>query len=249
MFFQRAVSVINPLRGLLSTKSTVALAQNTITTKTVEERVGLPRKPKKPLTPYFRYMMEIRPKMLAENKNWSVNELVQNIARQWKAVDEASKKKYEEDYKRDQALYLQKRAQYESKLTEEQRENIQLMKETMAEAKEKRAYRKKIKDLGKPKKPQSPFLKFLNEQKAKNPHTPGSYQEWLSSNSAKWIALSEKQRDTYIQSSHDEMQKYREELIKWEKNMVKLGHVDVVRQEALLDIPPPKSSRKRTAKP
>ncbi|XP_055709653.1 transcription factor A, mitochondrial [Phlebotomus papatasi] len=246
MFFQRAVSVINPLRGLLCTKSSIPLAQSA-STKTVEERVGLPPKPKKPLTPYFRYMQEVRPKMAAENSQLTMGELIRNIAKQWKTVDDSKKRKYEEEFRKDQAVYLQKRAQYESKLTDEQKENIQLMKETIAEAKEKKAFRKKLRELGKPKKPQSPFLRFLNEERLKKPQGNEPYREWLNTVSAKWMGLPEKAKDVFVQASHVEMQKYQEELAKWEKSMVKLGHLDVVRHEALLEVPPPKS-RKRSTK-
>jgi len=41
--------------------------QNAGLKKSVEEKLGLPLKPKKPLTPYFRFMAQIRPVLIQKN--------------------------------------------------------------------------------------------------------------------------------------------------------------------------------------
>ncbi|GAB0093268.1 transcription factor A, mitochondrial [Sergentomyia squamirostris] len=247
MLFQRAVGIISPFRGLLSTKSSIPLAQ-TISSKTVEERIGLPPKPKRPLTPYFRYMKEVRAKVVAANNNLPASEIAKTIAKQWEGVDESKKKKYEEEYKKEQLSYVQRRTQYENKLTDEQKDNIRLMKETLAEKKEKRAYRKRVKELGRPKHPQSPFLIFLNEERKKNPQGSMPYREWMTKSSSKWLSMSDDFKEPFIQKSQKEMQKYKDELNKWESRMIQLGNLDVVRQKVLLESSP-SSPRKRTAKP
>ncbi|XP_055680850.1 transcription factor A, mitochondrial [Lutzomyia longipalpis] len=250
MFLHRVGSVISPLRGLLSAKTTLPLVQNAqnVSSKSAEERLGLPPKPKKPLTPYFRFMKEIRPKILAENNQISMTDVLKNVAKQWATVDDVRRQKYQEEFKKDQAVYLQKMTQYKSKLTDEQKENIQIMKESIAEAKEKREFRKKLRQLGKPKRPQSAFLIFLNDERKKNPQKGAATREWLNEAAAKWTNLPQKTKDTYVQVSTANREKYQEELGKWEKQMVKQGHLDVVRQEALIEDRPPKPS-KRSAKP
>ncbi|XP_002738418.1 nucleolar transcription factor 1-like isoform X2 [Saccoglossus kowalevskii] len=62
-----------------------------------------PDKPKKPLTPYFRFYLEKRQKILEENPHMSVAEISQVVAQRYKLLSEKKKgkyvKKYEEDMK------------------------------------------------------------------------------------------------------------------------------------------------------
>lgn len=47
-----------------------------ITTKSQEEKFGLPPRPRKPLTPFFRFLAETRPKVTKENPKLSTMEVV-----------------------------------------------------------------------------------------------------------------------------------------------------------------------------
>lgn len=67
--------------------------------KTLEERLGMAERPKKPLTPYFRFMRETRPSLLAKNPNLKTGEVVKQMAKQWETVDEKQKQTYQEAYK------------------------------------------------------------------------------------------------------------------------------------------------------
>uniref|UniRef100_A0A1L8DHZ4 Putative transcription factor a mitochondrial isoform x2 n=1 Tax=Nyssomyia neivai TaxID=330878 RepID=A0A1L8DHZ4_9DIPT len=246
MFLHRVGSVVAPLRGLLSAKTcSIPLNQN-VASKSPEERVGLPPKPKRPLTPYFRYMQEVRPKVEAENSQLPMVDLIKKIGKQWGAMDDVRKKKYQEEYKKEQVVYHQKMAQYEGKLTDEQKENIQMMKESIAEGKEKRAFRKKLKDLGKPKRPKSAFVYYLLDENKKKPHGDVPYMECVTQTAKKWTGLSDKAKEVYFHTSAAEKKKYEEDMAKWEKQMIKQGHLDVVRQEALIDDRPPKPRKRAT---
>lgn len=118
------------------------MAQNLSTRSQIEERLGLAPSPKKPLTPYFQFMRDARPRMLRENPKLSAIEVVKQLAEQWKTVDEGTKQKLADVYKQEKSDWIQKRAQYESTLTQDQKYEIQNAKAEIQESKEKRAYKK-----------------------------------------------------------------------------------------------------------
>lgn len=60
----------------------------------------------------------------------------------WETTDEQIKTKYAADFKKDQIKYVEDRAKYDSKLTDEQKDEIRMMKQEVIESKEKRALRK-----------------------------------------------------------------------------------------------------------
>lgn len=108
----------------------------------VNERLGLPPRPKKPLTPYFRFLKENRPLIVQQNPNMGLTEIVREAAKKWNGVDASIKKKLEDDYKSDQAEYLKKRAQYDSKLTDEQKEELKHLKYELMQSRKDRVVKK-----------------------------------------------------------------------------------------------------------
>lgn len=110
--------------------------------KNVEEKVELPIKPKKPLTPYFRFLRENRPQFTKLNPKLAIPDVIRQLAKMWETTDEQIKTKYAADFKKDQIKYVEDRAKYDSKLTDEQKDEIRMMKQEVIESKEKRALRK-----------------------------------------------------------------------------------------------------------
>lgn len=68
-----------------------------------------------------------------------------------------------------------------------------------------------------------------------NPQGTLSYREWQLKAAAKWNALSDGQKNNYVNAFKSEIESYKQHLAKWELKMVKQGHVDVVRNEALIE--------------
>lgn len=60
----------------------------------------------------------------------------------------------------------------------------------------------------------------------------------------KWNELSDNDKKAYNTAFASDLVKYRQDLAKWELKMIRLGNVDLVRQEALID----PSKRKAIAK-
>lgn len=53
----------------------------------------------------------------------------------------------------------------------------------------------------------------------------------------KWHALTDAKKKTYNDAFSSDLVKYRQELARWELKMIRLGNVDLVRQEALVEQP------------
>ena len=110
--------------------------------KNVEEKLALPIKPKKPLTPYFRFLRENRAQFVKQNPKLAVPDIIRQLAKKWENVDDQIKANYASDFKTDQIKYVEERAKYDSKLTEEQKDEIRMLKQEVVESKEKRALKK-----------------------------------------------------------------------------------------------------------
>ncbi|XP_039496001.1 transcription factor A, mitochondrial isoform X2 [Drosophila teissieri] len=231
-------SLINKVRPLAA-----ASISNTpvVPSKTLEEQVGLPPRPKKPLTPYFRFMREQRPKLKAANPQITTVEVVRQLSKSWSDVDAQLKERLQAEFKRDQQIYLEQRTKYDATLTEEQRAEIKQLKQDIVEAKERRQLRKRVKELGRPKKPASAFLRFIASERTNTPQgAKQTYREWHQKTTAKWTRLSDSEKEVYMQESRQEMELYRKSISVWEEKMIRLGHIDVVRHGNLIDPPEPK---------
>lgn len=79
----------------LSSTNVVFDSQRNIITR----KLGIPQRPKKPLTSYFRFMKEIRPSVGKIAKN--PKEVPILVAAEWKKLDNSEKEKYYEEYKKD----------------------------------------------------------------------------------------------------------------------------------------------------
>lgn len=111
---------------------------------TLEEKLGLPPRPKRPLTPYFRFLKDNRPQIAKEHPSLSSIELMKMCAEKYKAIDNKTKVKYSEEYAKEQLDYAKRKFQYESKLTLDQKQTIQDAKEAVHEKRE-RINHKKVK--------------------------------------------------------------------------------------------------------
>lgn len=178
--------------------------------KTLEERVGAPPRPKKPLTPYFRFMRDMRPKLIDQDPKISQIEIVQELSRKWATVDPQLKQKLQSEYKKEQEIYVAQRTKYDAKLTDEQRSNIKQLKQELLDAKERKQLRKRVKELGRPKKPASAFLRFVASERTNTPQTSQqTYREWHQKATAKWSRLSDDEKAVFLSESRKELDQYK----------------------------------------
>ncbi|KAM5236456.1 transcription factor A, mitochondrial [Ctenodactylus gundi] len=183
--------------------------------------------PKKPLTPYFRFLKDQLPVLKTDNPGTKMPELVRRIAELWSRLPHSEKKIYEEAFWKDQKVYKEKVHRFYEELTPDQKISL------ANEVKEKRLKRKKFLKkkevivLGKPKRARSAFNIFISEnfQDAKN----DTVQERLKSVVQTWKNLPTSQKEVYLQLAKDDKIRYDNEMKSWEENMIEAGRGDLVR--------------------
>lgn len=209
----------------------------------------LPVRPKRPVNAYIRFLQSIRPALKTKNPKASPTEISKLAAAQWQVLDLANKSKLEVEYKKDQAVWLQQNAKYLSQLTDEQKAEIRQTRVEKSEEKAKREYRKRVKDLGKPKRPLNGFLLYCQDQKPKNLSRDENRSQ-IKSLSIEWANLNETQKEPYQRRAAEAVAKYREDMLQWEEKMIAQDNMDVVRRKNVLipapakDVAPPTKSGK-----
>lgn len=111
-------------------------------TKDLIKDLRIPDKPKKPLTPYFRYLSEHRSSVAQKNPGLKLTDVAKKCAEDWKSVDPAVKEKYDKEYKSELEKYTEKYLEYQAKLTDEQRSALKLASDEKRSEKQKRKLNK-----------------------------------------------------------------------------------------------------------
>lgn len=70
----------------------------------IARKLGIPERPKKPLTAYFRFLREVRPVIQPTVKH--EREVPGVAAAQWKKLDENQKQKYFQAFEKDKVIQL-----------------------------------------------------------------------------------------------------------------------------------------------
>lgn len=69
------------------------------------------------------------------------------------------------------------------------------------------------------------------------------FKEWLQECAKKWNAMTNEQKKPFVEEQKDSFKEYQIKMSAWEKEMIKLGNLDIVRQDALLDPNDPKNKK------
>lgn len=104
--------------------------------------MGFPPCPKKPLTPYFRFLRDNREQIKKQNPSLASIDLVKKCAEIYKDIDENIHSRYIKEYEKDRENYLKQRLEYETKLTADQRQCIADAKQAKVEKKKRVAHKK-----------------------------------------------------------------------------------------------------------
>lgn len=133
--------------NLLIYRITVSINQQqnaSLKTKTIEhlKNLKIPEQPKRPLTPYFRFLIEKRPQMQKQHPNWKLVEIAKQCAEDWKNLSKDVKEKYQQDYNDEAKIYQHKQEQFKMSLTKEQQEALNLAEKEKRQTKKKRIMKK-----------------------------------------------------------------------------------------------------------
>lgn len=109
--------------------------------QTAEEKIGLPAKPKRPITAYFRFMKHMRPEIVGKNPNLKLVEITKLLAQEWQKADANVKEKFEKEYQKSYQEYQTAKTTYLSSITDEQKKLIENAKNEAQFLKEKRLHK------------------------------------------------------------------------------------------------------------
>jgi hypothetical protein len=71
-------------------------------------------------------------------------------------------------------------------------------------------------------------------------------QQWRTKIVQQWNNLSDKEKEVYTKKMKVNQDNYKRELRQWEERMIRLGNIDLVRNEALIEPRPIKKRQPRT---
>lgn len=186
----------------------------------------IPDKPKKPLTPYFRFLRDYRQDKIKSNPEVKATELVKMGAADWAKAHASIKDKYTNEYKQDLEEYTVKMTAYNAKLTPEQQESIKEIRRLKTASKLKREIKKKSRDLHKPKRPLGPYMQFLME---KSKDEKENMVVLMQKYKGQFQLLPDAVKQKYVQLFEDDRKRYELQMKEWEQRMIAEGHEDLVR--------------------
>lgn len=199
---------------------------------------------------YIRYIKSVRSTLQAKNPTASATDISKLAAMQWQVLDSSAKAKLEEEFKKEQAVWIQKNAKYLSLLTDKDKEQIRQDRLEKTEEKAKREHRKRVKELGKPKRPLNGFLLYCIDQKPKNLNREQNRKQ-IKELAQKWSNMSDSEKEPYNSRGADAKAKYREDMKRWEEEMAAQNNFDVIRRQNIIISPKKesKSTKKDSTRP
>ncbi|XP_070544307.1 transcription factor A, mitochondrial-like isoform X2 [Ptychodera flava] len=219
---------------IVSSNRTVALLQLQAL-RNVSSSAEYPDKPKRPLSPFLKYLRENREYFESSNPGTGYRKIVEIAGEEWRSMPEDEKKPYEDEFKAAFAQYKEEEKEFLAGLTEEQ---LDAMKEHLGEKKKslvkKRLAKRKVK-LGRPKR-FIPAVGFYIRDKLNEASKEGiSNQErkdMFARVSLEWKNVPDYEKQPYIEMSENDRKRYEEEMAVWEERMVEIGEYDVIRESS-----------------
>ncbi|XP_034415150.1 transcription factor A, mitochondrial [Cyclopterus lumpus] len=187
--------------------------------------------PKKPLNGYLRYVMQQQPVITRHNPEIKSVDIIRKIAEQWRTLNQEQKQPFEEASVRAREQFKVDLEHYQAQLSPAQVQQ-QVLEKRQRMAKRK-AIRKKreLTNLGKPKRPRSPFNIFMSEHfvEARGTTTQAKMKSLLED----WRNLLGHQKQVYTQLAEDDKIRYKNEMKSWEDHMMEIGREDLIREQTL----------------
>lgn len=155
-------------------------------------------------------MKDNRETVKKENPGMPIMEITKLMSKHWETVDDKTKAKYLADFKKDQIKYVEERAKYDSKVTDEQRQEMKQIKQDKLDAKERKAIKQRVKELGRPKRPASAFLRFIIHERVATPQSISqTYRQWHAKATEKWSRMSDGDKEKYMLEARKDYETYK----------------------------------------
>uniref|UniRef100_A0A3P8YQE6 Transcription factor A, mitochondrial n=1 Tax=Esox lucius TaxID=8010 RepID=A0A3P8YQE6_ESOLU len=221
--------------GLFSNVSSLARCVSVLpAVKTFSSTAGAP--PKRPLNGYMRFLKQQQPLIVKQYPDVSAVDVVRKIAQQWRALSPEQKQPFEQESVVARAQFKVDLQTFKAQLTPAQ--TAALKEERRQRLAKRKAIRRKreLNNLGKPKRPRSPFNIYMAEhfEESKGTTTTGKLKMLRED----WYKLAASEKQVFIHLSQDDKVRYKNEIQSWEEHMVEMGREDLIRR---------KETRKKTA--
>ncbi|XP_046445176.1 transcription factor A, mitochondrial-like [Daphnia pulex] len=201
----------------------------------IEEKLGFPERPKKPLPPYIDYCQ----KKFAEFSNVSQKvlprEIIPKFAEEWKLIDKETKTKLMNEYREKLQKYPDTLQQYYLSLTDAQRLELETVRNEKDASAQKRKLRLENRKTGKPIRPVNQFGIFVKEVFPKvsaGDSGKPNVQATLKDICKRWKNLTPEEKAPYKLKFEVADQEYQKKLVEWEDEMVRQGKANLVRVRA-----------------
>ncbi|TKS90283.1 Transcription factor A, mitochondrial [Collichthys lucidus] len=187
--------------------------------------------PKRPLNGYMRFVLQQRPIMARQNPEIKSVDIIRKIAQQWRTLSPEQKQPFQEASLRAREQFTLDLQVYKAQLTPAQLQQQVLEKRQRLAKRKAIRQKRELTNLGKPKRPRTPFNIFMSEhfEEARGTTTPAKMKSLRDD----WSNLFNHQKQVYIQLAEDDKIRYKNEMKSWEDHMVEIGREDLVRGKAL----------------
>ncbi|CAG0886638.1 unnamed protein product, partial [Cyprideis torosa] len=215
--------------GLFSSSS--GSGASSVTSKSsppsVAATLGLPERPKRPLTAFILFSNEYRNKVLQRNPTLKTTEVAKQLGSMWKTLESSSKATFEAKAALEKRRYESELSTFLRKIGPANKEKLEAaekkLRESKLKAKKEKTRREQMEKEGKPKLPKGPFFRFAEASGRK----PGV--ETAKVCGQEWRSLSESAKHQFMQAYEADKKKYLSDLANWEAKMLKEGKTDLVR--------------------
>ncbi|BFZ03106.1 hypothetical protein BsWGS_06145 [Bradybaena similaris] len=184
----------------------------------VQDSKNVHTKPKMPANVFVTFVLQVAEDLKKKNPDIKQTELFKQASLMWQELDPEEKSRLAVERRELYDKYKEDMKTYLDNMTPEQIQEEELKKERRTA----RRLKSLKKQLGTPKKPLGSFSYFLSEH----------YPERSGEPAAK-----------YKQKSRESSKQYKEDIIKWEKEMIALGRFDLVRKSVLSQLNKTKSKK------
>ncbi|XP_045618762.1 transcription factor A, mitochondrial [Procambarus clarkii] len=201
--------------------------------QTVAEQLGLPNPPKRPLSPYLRFIQQYYEENKAKFPKLSSKEIFAKSVQDWRNTNADDKLKWTSQYEKEKAVYDIRYSDYVKQLSPNQLDSIKILKKKRSDEKIKRQQRrekkKECEELGKPKYPGNAFMLYLSTLDRGD----APAKEFMSGAAKQWNMLPEETQIVYREKAKESLKIYQNDLAEWEVKMLKAGRADLVRVNQL----------------
>lgn len=111
-------------------------------TKDMLSKLNIPEKPKKPTTPFLKYVNDQRNVIMREHPDYRVSDVAKRCSETWKTISSNQKSMYEQQYKKELQEYAKIQVEYESKLSQDQKTALEIAEREKQEQRKRRKLKK-----------------------------------------------------------------------------------------------------------